>query len=345
MVEFANEAGLRIFKASSIGVYHSDCPNCGEGTDRFTIWSESDRYWCRRCKISGDAIQFARDYLNLDFRTAHKRVKGCVPDKSIIYDRPSIETLRSAVEPSQQWKDKALKLVNWSIEKINDLPLVKKDLYTRGFNDKTIQEFKLGFCINKQSHNTNDFFRERAEWGLKSHHEGKKLWIPSGLVIPTFSQEDGILKLKIRRQDWHFKDPLPKYVEISGSKQCPSYYGKGNKDVLFVVESELDAMLIQQEASDICSCLALGGSTKKPDIETHQTLLKAKLILWCLDNDEAGRKSALWWRETYSNLRFWPVPIGKSPGDAMKDHKLNLREWIDEGIHYPKQDIQNTKKE
>ena len=61
-------------------------------------------------------------------------------------------------------------------------------------------------------------------------------------------------------------------------------------------------------------------------------LKETKIILWCLDNDEAGRNAALWWRTTYPNLRFWPVPVGKSPGDAFKDHGINLREWVEEGI-------------
>lgn len=101
-----------------------------------------------------------------------------------------------------------------------------------------------------------------------------------------------------------------------------------------IIESELDAMLIQQEAGDLCFCVALGGSTKRPDVYTDQLLRATKLALWSLDNDEAGRKEAFWWRSKYPQLRFWPVSTGKSPGDAFKDHQINLRDWISEGIKY-----------
>ena len=39
--------------------YASSCPVCG-GDDRFIIWTDSDRYWCRQCDLKGDAIQYLR---------------------------------------------------------------------------------------------------------------------------------------------------------------------------------------------------------------------------------------------------------------------------------------------
>jgi hypothetical protein len=32
-----------------------------------------------------------------------------------------------------------------------------------------------------------------------------------------------------------------------------------------IVEAELDAMLIQHYAADLCCCMAIGGAGKKPD--------------------------------------------------------------------------------
>lgn len=39
------------------------------------------------------------------------------------------------------------------------------------------------------------------------------------------------------------------------------------KSIHFI--SELDALLIQQEASHLVCCIALGGVSKKPDVEMH----------------------------------------------------------------------------
>lgn len=92
----------------------------------------------------------------------------------------------------------------------------------------------------------------------------------------------------IRRTDWHANDHLPKYVEASGGLQRPSLYGDKNKPII-VIESELDAILIQQFASDLCCCIALGGVGKKPDQQTHELLRSSPLVLLALDYDEAGK--------------------------------------------------------
>jgi hypothetical protein len=45
------------------------CPNCG-GDDKFIFWPKDDQYWCRQCNVKGDSIQFCRDFLGLDYRSA-----------------------------------------------------------------------------------------------------------------------------------------------------------------------------------------------------------------------------------------------------------------------------------
>lgn len=157
-------------------------------------------------------------------------------------------------------------------------------------------------------------FENRANWGLpldyREDGKAKLHWLPKGIVIPTFEQK-GVIKLKVRRTDWHFADKLPKYVEISGGLQCPSIYGDITKPIV-IVEAEIDAILIQQFASDICCSLALGGVGKRPDKHTHEILKRAPLILLSLDYDEAGKKEYSFWMLTYANLRPWPASKGKA---------------------------------
>ena len=277
--------------------------------------------------------------MKMSFREACHRINDTSSFNSQYqFNRPTQERFPPFEEPPKAWQEKASAFVDWAHKQLEQSPAAKQQLHLRGFNDQTIIQNKLGYAINSSSTGSHDFFRERSEWGLpceyKAGGKAKKLWLPSGLVIPTMSDGGCVYKLKVRRQEWYSQDPLPKYVEISGSKSCPSIYGNIESKVTIVLESELDAMLIQQEANDICCCVALGGASKRPDSYTDHLLGKYTLILWCLDNDEAGKKAALWWRESYPNLRFWPVPIGKSPGDALKDHGINLREWILNGIAY-----------
>ena len=105
-----------------------------------------------------------------------------------------------------------------------------------------------------------------------------------------------------------------------------SLFGYESHLPIVLVESEFDAMLIQQEASDLCNSIALGGAGKRADSVTHEILKSAPLILFALDFDEAGKKQYGFWRQSYLNLRAWPVPTTKSPGDAFKNgiSTLNL---------------------
>ena len=89
-------------------------------------------------------------------------------------------------------------------------------------------------------------------------------------MIPSWSNFEPV-KIQIQRSDWLKEDELSKYVEISRSKQSPSVYGDVGKPVI-IVESEFDAILIQQEAFHLVCSLALGGVSKKPDIKLHAWL-------------------------------------------------------------------------
>ncbi|NGX50413.1 MAG: hypothetical protein K1060chlam2_00259 [Chlamydiae bacterium] len=153
------------------------------------------------------------------------------------------------------------------------------------------------------------------KWGLsecvKDNGGPKKQWLPKGIVIPTYEESEPI-KVKIRRNNWHPEDLFPKYVEVSGSKGCPSTFGDPLKPVI-IVESELDAILIQQYAPHLVCCIALGGVSKKPDWNLHARLKRAPLFLLSLDHDEVGKKGYAFWMKLYPNLRPWPIPQGKSP--------------------------------
>ena len=52
------------------GEYAGPCPFCRDGRDRFRVWPEKDRYWCRQCNKSGDSIQYLRDVRSMDFKAA-----------------------------------------------------------------------------------------------------------------------------------------------------------------------------------------------------------------------------------------------------------------------------------
>lgn len=327
---FVKEDGLNPKRVASTngGEYHSPCPGCG-GKDRFIIWDKLNRYFCRQCRRRGDEVQYYRDFHGLSYKDACRRL-GILPkerapiltkrsyDDQEYTNDPQFEP-RQAKTPSAEWRQQAASFILYCQEQLKNNSFALKSLLNRGFSRETIEKFHLGF-------NPDALWLNRGLWGLEV--EERKLWIPRGIVIPSYrlATEEPV-KLKIRRSDWLEGDYLPKYVEVSGSMQTFSVYEKAEDKPIVVVESELDAILLQQHANDLCCAMALGGASKRPDDVSHALLVRVRAILFSLDVDAAGAKAYRWWKAIYPQMKLWPPPIGKSPGDALLAG-IDLRKWI-----------------
>lgn len=322
------------------GEYSSPCPFCKAGNDRFLIWpnrSNSDgsykggRFSCpRHCGKKGDAIAFLRELYKLEYVEACAKLR-IEPNRRSNAPLTKREIkLPIAEDPPELWKTKGEAFIEWCHVQLlanpQALALVKK----RGFTLDSIKRFKIGFC-------PKDFFLERTDWGLnaqlKEDGTPKKQWLPTGLVIPTFSNGQ-VVKIKVRRTKWHEGDKLPKYIEISGSKKCPSIFGNIELNACLIIESELDALLVQQETDDFVYCIALGGSNKPIDFKTNKVLLNTGTLLFCPDFDKAGAVAWLKWKEMFPNIYRILTPDGKSAGDAFLAG-VDLREWIRQALNKP----------
>jgi hypothetical protein len=201
----------------------------------------------------------------------------------------------------------------------------------------TIKRFMIGF--NHGAHG-RDFYRAREDWGLAAElrDDGKprKLWLPVGIVVPTFSLDDRVIKVKIRRSAWKKGDESPKYVEISGSKRCPSVYGDTDLLSCIVLESELDSILIQQFAADLVFCIALGGCTQPIDRDTDNLTKNTPTVIFVPDFDDSGVKAWVKWKKHYLHIKRLLSPLEKSAGDAFLAG-VDLREWILDALPKDKQ--------
>lgn len=344
LIELAKEAGLSPIRVAQTygGEYVCSCPKCGDGgkgstSDRFHLWPNEatkncmGRYWCRHCDINGDAIQFCRGILGLSYVDVCAKLKVSPGQsyKHFLTDLTKPRTkFREATMPNSTWQAKASAFVDWCHNMLWKYPKAVDLLKKRGFNEDAIKRWKLGYC-------PKNFWIERSEWGLfnKSNPKGgiAKLWLPKGIVIPTFF-EGSIVKLKIRLTE-EPKTPsasFKKYIVIPGSMNAPVMYGDSKKPIL-IMESEFDALLTFDAIGDICSVVALGGAQMKPDLQLHLELRKSPKILLSLDYDEAGLASNHYWISTYPQLIVWPVPKGKSPGEALQ-LGVDLKNWIERGL-------------
>lgn len=325
LLELIREVGIEPKKTSSTkgGEFHSSCPACC-GEDRFMVWPNANRYWCRKCNASGDAIQFCRDFLGLKFQEAKDKVGLYSHLRDPSFKQAQIPPV---CFPSRSWGQKAQEFIENSYKcLLADLEAMALIKAKYGLLPAIINTYRVGW-------NPNKVFERRSKWGLDEEPKKLSLCIPKGFVIPTFYQRE-VNKIKIRDLDWVNGDNFGKYRELPGSGNLISVFGCQSNQFAVVVESELDAMLLVQEIGEFCTCIALGGVSKKPDQKTFEWLKGRKRILYSLDSDEAGRKQYDFWRSNFSNLRAWPSESRKSPADSFVLDKINLRDWFEEGILY-----------
>ena len=231
--------------------------------------------------------------------------------------------------PADVWREKAEKLVAEAMERLPGEAPAMRWLAARGIDRETIDKFRIGW-IDK------NIFRPRESWGLETvlKDDGKtpkKLFIPRGIIIPSFS-DAGVYHLQVRRPkaDIDESKGQKKYYIIPGSKPMAMMSCRGKKAYV-IVETKLDAALVHRFAGDLVGSVAMVSSSNKPDADCHKDLAAAVCLLVALDFDKAGKKGWPFWEETYPDAERWPVPVGKDPGEAF-EKGVDIRAWILAGL-------------
>ena len=326
--------------------YWSPCPGCG-GDDRFHVWPDQydgdGSWWCRGCDQGGDNIEFCRQFLGMDFKTACEHVGRDVPeyDRQAFYDRKPERTAARAWQPDtveapdgvdvERWRNKAAELVEKCHAALLESDKHLAYLAGRGIDRAAVERFQLGWLAGEGEHNC--LFRPREAWGLptitKENGRKKMLFIPRGLVIP-YIVDGQVLRIRIRRPKADLKEGQPKYFNLTGSTMARTLINPDAK-AFVVIEAELDAMAVIAAAGDIVGALAVGSSHAKPDAAATPALEQALRILVALDFDKAGAGAWPWWQAQFERAKRWPVPVGKDPGDLPKAG-VDLRAWIMAGL-------------
>lgn len=336
------------------------CPKCGGSpvSERFSVRTDKGYFHCYGCKWNGDVIKALRELEGLTCPEAYvtagkecdriscpvsdkcRKGEGKKPRKNL--DTPSLSrhdspgfTPTAADNPADLWQKKAEALVSQAQEQLLANTEQLFYLSDRGLDLAAVKRYQLGW-INA------DLYRERAAWGLPSElkEDGKprKLWIPRGIVIPSMSR-GRLIRVRIRRPNEDLdadrkrnpkKDPL-RYYAIPGSGNDIAVLGAGNRAAM-VVESDLDALLIDHVAGDLVSAIPLTTCSARPKETAAQVLDSAAVVLVATDFDKPGAKAFKWWMETYPGRAIrWPVRVGKDPGEAYQKGE-DLRAWVLAGL-------------
>lgn len=330
VLSFLPDGQYKHVAGTSGGEWHGPCPWC-DGRDRFSVWPEhtsgvtGGRYACRQCGKSGDAIQFLRDRDGLSYPDACRALQ--VEPRPMAGNRTAPNALswepRHRDMPSVLWQERAGRFVSECVALMVHGSVGLEYAVSRGLTAETTARLRIGW-------NDRDRYEGRESWGLpqelKENGKSRRMWVPAGLVIPT-RRKAGLAALKVRRSLWTPEDEFPKYIAVAGSVPGLALGGGDGRPVV-VVESELDAVLIWQEARDLVGALALGTASGKPDTDATAYLRAAPLILVALDFDQAGIAAFPWWRENFAQSRPWPTPEGKDVGDLIHTPGY-VRAWIE----------------
>lgn len=324
---------LKKASSTSSGEYAGPCPWCG-GTDRFRCWPDhpsgatGGRFLCRACGRQGDGLAFLMEHDGLSYPEACRHF-GTTPTSRPAKTR-QVEpwTPKAVVLPGEKWITRATAFVDRCAAALAAGGPGLGYAMSRGLTLGTCAALKIGW-------NDRDTYEDREAWGLSPEvnpETGKprKVWLPAGLVIPT-TRDGNVVAVKIRRAGWTPEDRLPKYAAVASSAPLPFVLAPAVGKPCLVVESELDAILVAQEARDIVCAIALRTARGRPDAEAHALLKAAPRILAALDFDRAGAEGWPWWRTTYSTARRWPPLAGKDPGDMAATPGL-IRAWIQAGL-------------
>lgn len=297
------------------GEVSSACPFCG-GSTRLVVWPKQGRggrFYCRTCGKTGDAVTLLNELFDMTTSEALEKVDEVSDFK--IYESPESlvdrelwsEKAASFFKLAEQYRAQNQKVIDWLMRE-------------RGFSLTTIEHAGFGWI-------PEGGYMLCEDWGIprqSDEQHSKYFTIPSGLSIPKLNLGK-LTGVKIRRFD---SGADHRYHLVKGSETKPMVLS-GNPDVLFVVESELDAWLIHQEAGDLCTAVAMGSCTCRPDDYLEAMIEKAKLVFVAFDSDEYGALNWPWWQERYKNARRWIIPprYGKDPGEALK-RGLSIRDWV-----------------
>jgi len=344
---------LRHEGSTNGGELSGPCPFCGEGEDRLRVWPNhprgvGGRFWCRRCRLSGDAVSYLQRQRGMDYRAACDYLET-TPASVQKCRRQARRQRGSRGRPRTAWQEGASELLANAVDQLWQTTAGAVVLgwlaRERGLRESTVRSARLGYLHR-------DLYRDRDAWGLprkldRRTGERKKLWIPPGLVIPLHV-DDALVRVRIRltrrarRPRWLPRGQvLPKYRTLDGSQaDVPLLLGVEPGRPTVIVESDLDALLLHQEAGDLVGVVALGSAAYRPP-EVEQLYRRRDPILVSLDGDGPGDEAARRnWVGCYGNGILWSLPAGygKDPTEAWVAG-LDLRSWAEEGVATARQKL------
>jgi hypothetical protein len=321
------------------------------------------------CESTGDIIDWLRGIkwnsgYNMSCAEAHKYVNvDCLSSSCPYMDKCRVTTgkrrpplqpkrvpnqngrvdglniIEQVFYPHDLWVDRIGQLVDKAAGKISGHPEVLEYLAGRGITQEIIDRNRFGYLLHDEKIPVEQLGmiydpdgRKEVAAGTIVYHK-KQLWIPSGIVMPLYSNGK-LFAVDIRRAKSQRKKFLPdlKYMFIKGGGVSYRVLWDGAPGILPRAVVFIEARLCASLVHALCPDVAIMVGKDKPLLRAYYERFKqVPVILVAMDNDGPGEAKARKMEVAFDNAHYWPVPDGKDPGEFFEKGG-DIKAWIEEGI-------------
>ncbi len=315
------------------------CPFHNEKTPSFTVYPETQSYYCFGCGNGGDAITFIKNIENLDYTEAVRylaeRVGLSVPQDNFNSD---LYEKRRRMFEANRLAARFFHAALYSPEGEGCLQY----LHNRGLTDVTIRRFGLGYApagwdrlrnhLRKQGFTDRELYEVnllRMSEKTDKNNEKKYHYYDAFVeraMFPVFDLRGNVLAFSGRALT---SDAPRKYVNTSDTliyKKGENIFAlnfakKSKKDSLILCEGNLDVISLHQAGFDNA---VAGLGTALTEQQAALLARYAGEIFLCYDADEAGQKAARkairLFSKTTVRVKVIRLQGGKDPDEILKNY-------------------------
>ncbi|MFH1608607.1 MAG: DNA primase [Patescibacteria group bacterium] len=337
------------------------CPFHNEKTPSFFVSVDRGNYYCFGCGAKGDIFTFVEEFEGLDFRGALKLLAERAGVILESYNPKEGELVFSEKEKLYRVMEEATKYYTNNLAENKE---VLDYLKTRGLEDKTIKDFRIGFALLDwrtlfdylKSKNFSDKEIELAGLVKKPDDANKAMYdrFRGRIMFPISDSSGRVVAFSGRifiddeKSAKYLNSPdtpiFNKSSVLFGLDKAKESIRKNNFSIL--VEGQFDLMLSHQAGfrnTIATSGTALVGSDRSKDNIINNLGVVSRLsqnIIFIFDSDKAGFNASL--RATpialalFSdmNVKATQVPDGMDPADLISQKGIDAwREVIRDSKH------------
>ncbi len=309
------------------------CPFHNEKTPSFTVYPNTQSYYCFGCASGGDVVTFIRQIENLDYMEAVK----------LLADRSGMSLPQDGYDNSLSKQRGRIYEANKQAAKFFHKTLIEgkdrtgaKYFLSRNLTKQTVTKFGLGFAPNEWSALYNHlkslgFTNEElllANLVRKSEKNGRTSYYDNfrnRVIVPIIDLRGNVIAFGGRVLD----DSKPKYINTSDTPVYKKSQGlfalniakDHASEYLILVEGYMDVIALHQAGfQNAIACLGTALTSEQAHIISRYT----KEIVLCYDSDEAGQKAtqrALGiFRSTGIKTRVVTMTGGKDADEIITKH-------------------------